>query len=68
MEAVDAIDRALDETGRHAFDRLPSLLMGTEAQPRAFCEFTVHEIREAERFLIRAGLLRSRKGPAETAH
>lgn len=58
MEAVDAIFVALEEMGRSSFTALPSLLMGSAAQPVVFCNFTAHEIREAERFLIRCGLMR----------
>ncbi len=60
MEAVDAIYQALDEMGRASFDDYPSRLMGRSDQPRAFCEFTPFEIREAERFLERCGLMRAR--------
>ncbi len=57
MEAVDAIFVAFEERGG-PFGKLPSRLMGGESQPAAFVEFTKLEIEEAERFLIRCGLLR----------
>ena len=58
MEAVDAISYALEEMGLRSFPVLPSKLVGSAEQPAVFCDFTAHEIREAERFLIRCGLLR----------
>ena len=60
MEAVDAIYEACVESGSNRLTNLPSRLMGTVEQPQAFCDFTMHEIREAELFLIRCGLLEIR--------
>ena len=67
MEAVDAIFEALEEMGRSSFTTLPSDLMGAPAQPAVFCNFTAHEIREAERFLIRCGLMRTSARNSQTA-
>jgi len=57
MQAVDAIFFSLEELGVDAFDELPSDLLGSAEQPAALCDFTRHEVREAERFLARCGLL-----------
>jgi len=57
LEAVDALYAALDEMHAIRFTRRPSRLMGTPEQPEVFCDFTPHEIRAAETFLERCGLL-----------
>ena len=67
MEAVDAIFDALEDMGRSSFSTLPSLLMGSDSQPAVFCHFTVDEVREAERFLIRCGLMRLSAPNSKTA-
>lgn len=67
MEAVDAIFDALEDMRRSSFSTLPSHLMGSASQPAAFCNFTAHEIREAERFLIRCGLMRLSAPNSQTA-
>jgi len=58
MEAVDAIFEAFEELDAPSFSKLPSRMLGDESQPAAFVDFTSHEIEQAERFLIRCGLLR----------
>ncbi len=57
MDAVDAVFSALAERGMDAFGRPPSRLMGGPEQPEVFGAFTLEEILEAERFLMRCGLL-----------
>jgi len=57
IEAVDAIFNAYDEVGSIFFSQMPSDWMGHPDQPEALCAFTRFEIEEAERFLVRAGLL-----------
>ena len=61
MDAVDAIYVAVHEIvvelGKEAIVGLPSEWMGTEMQPRALCDFTAHEVEEAEAFLRRCGLI-----------
>ena len=57
MEAVDAIYAAARELGTEGFYGPPSGLLGTPDQPEAFCDFTRDEIRAAERFLARCGLM-----------
>jgi hypothetical protein len=66
FQAVDAIYAASGELGGRTFEARPSKLMGRLDQPRAFCDFTVHEIEEAERFLFRCGLLRGTPDRPET--
>jgi len=56
-QAVDAIELALEELGVDRFDGRPTDLMGAPDQPEAFQHFTRFEIGEAERFLIRCGVL-----------
>jgi hypothetical protein len=58
METVDGIFEAWStlDVGDHAI--LPSRLLGGPAEPEALRAFTVHELREAERFLLRCGLIR----------
>lgn len=58
MDAVDAIFEAVRETGGRGFPCMPTDLIGTPDQPRAFCDFTAMEIVEAELFLLRCGLIR----------
>ena len=55
--AAEGIFDALIEMNSSGFDRLPSLLVGTPLQPVAFDPFTIEEIRQAERFLHRCGML-----------
>ena len=57
MEAVDAIFEALAELGSKESTPPPVSMLGHEAQPRVFCDFTSYEIREAEAFLKRCGLI-----------
>ena len=54
VDVILVVIGVLDEDGRL---RQPSALMGTEAQPAEFCEFTLYEIEQAEEFLVRCGLL-----------
>ena len=68
IDAVDAVFEALDELGAVRFSRRPSELMGSTEQPRAFCDFTPLEIRAAERFLHRCGMLESLTHGNETRH
>jgi len=55
MDAVDAILASRRE--QTEMKKLPSQLLGSAHQPEAYAEYTADEIREAERFLIRCGLL-----------
>jgi hypothetical protein len=57
MHVVDAVFRAGDEAGQDGFTRLPSMLLGTPDEPRALRPYTRHEVRQAEAFLRRCGLL-----------
>ncbi|MEL7471860.1 MAG: hypothetical protein AAGK04_00965 [Planctomycetota bacterium] len=56
-DAVDAILIGLNDIGPSARAAKPSEILGTIKQPSIWCDFTSHEIREAERFLFRCGLL-----------
>ena len=56
--ALGALLVALVELKRELFPGLPSHLLGHPDQPCSFRDFTVSEIEEAERFLMRCGLLR----------
>ena len=58
MQASDAILVALVELKRELFPVLPSHLLGHPDQPSSFRDFTLGEIEEAERLLMRCGLLR----------
>ncbi len=57
IDATDAIFEAYDEIGLIFFSQMPSQWMGHPDQPAALCEFSRYEIEEAERFLLRMGLL-----------
>jgi len=61
MDAVDAIFAAVHEVamqhGKEALTGLPSEWMGTDLQPKALCEYTMHEVIEAEMFLRRCGFI-----------
>ena len=65
MAAVDALCDLFSEVGGHAVE-FPSRRMGTDSQPDALRGFTVHEVREAEHFLLRCGLVRGVKDRPET--
>lgn len=56
MQAVDAIYAGYEELGG-VVQWPPSSLMGSGHQPASFCDFTRLEIHEAERFLLRSGLV-----------
>ena len=58
MDAVDAIMASHHE--QTETKKLPSQLLGSAHQPEAYAEYTADEIREAEKFLIRCGLLGQR--------
>jgi hypothetical protein len=66
VDAAEAVLSGLEELGHEGEPRLPSSLVGTVEEPRAFCDFTWHEIIAAERFLIRCGLLHERPRHTES--
>jgi hypothetical protein len=57
LDAVDAVLVGLAEMGPVHTGTMPSSLLGTADQPRAFCDLTKDEVVAAERFLLRCGLL-----------
>lgn len=58
MAAVDAIYMALGELQAAGLPlRYPVDLMGSPEQPACLCDFTRYEVKEATKFLERAGLL-----------
>lgn len=57
LDAVDSVLAGLAELGTLHAGKLPSLILGTVDQPRAFCDLTRDEVIAAERFLLRCGLL-----------
>jgi len=59
MDAVDAILASRRE--QTEMNKLPSELLGSHHQPAAYAEYTADEIREAERFLLRMGVLEAKR-------
>lgn len=57
LDAVDSVLIGMAEIGAEYIGRLPSSLLGTAVQPKAFCGLTRDEVIAAERFLIRCGFL-----------
>ena len=57
MEAVDCVLVGLAEMDAAHAGKLPSSLLGSVDQPRAFCDLTSDEVIAAERFLLRCGFL-----------
>lgn len=57
LGAVDSVLVGLAEMGPAHAGAMPSSLLGTADQPRAFCDLTKDEVVAAERFLVRCGLL-----------
>lgn len=57
MEAVDAALRASEEIAQYTGNPrpYPADLMGTALQPDMLAPFTLHEIEEASKFLLRMG-------------
>lgn len=57
LDVVDSVLVGLAEMGPVHTGAMPSSLLGTADQPRAFCDLTKDEVVAAERFLLRCGLL-----------
>lgn len=57
LDAVDSVLVGLAEMGMVHAGRMPSAILGTADQPRAFCDLTRYEVVAAERFLLRCGFL-----------
>ena len=57
IDAVDALLIGLSEIQGRSASCKPSEILGADTQPALWCDFTSHEIREAERFLERCGIL-----------
>lgn len=57
LDVVDSVLVGLAELGPVHTRAMPSSLLGTVDQPKAFCDLTKDEVIAAERFLVRCGLL-----------
>ncbi len=57
LDAADSVLAGLAEMGPAHAETLPSSILGTADQPRAFCDLTRDEVVAAEQFLLRCGLL-----------
>lgn len=57
LDAADAVLLGLAEMGPARAGRMPSSILGTAEQPKAFCDLTSAEVTAAERFLVRCGAL-----------
>ena len=63
LDVVDSVLEGLAEMGSMHTVRMPSSLLGTPEQPRAFCDLTRDEVVAAERFLLRCGILNAPAAP-----
>ncbi len=68
MESVDAVCLVFAEENGNALKAMPSSMLGQPDQPEALLDFTRFEIEEAERFLIRCGLIRKIPDDRPSAH
>ncbi len=63
LDAVDSVLAGLAEMGQGHAGMMPSSVLGTADQPRAFCNLTRDEVIAAERFLFRCGMLSDPRVP-----